>query len=110
MSYSANIRQLPFCCGVYEAGNFNNSIDDHPYRYSDTVNDLLKELLEYAQGNPIIFNFYKKQDWNGDFYEEYEENELREAVRAHKHSMHLVEFVNKNSDNMVDTYIIKDYL
>ena len=113
MTTFCNIRQVPYCCGVYEAGNFDrdwvNDDDDDVEINGDTVEELLQKILIYSNGRPVIFNFVKRRDWVGTLLPYYDANDLRQLVQKHSKVVHLAKFINPSSQNRIDSYMIKDY-
>lgn len=106
----AYINSLPFCCGVLEAGSF---------RHGGNVGDigaenaelLLKKILDRHQGYPIIFNFKREidHDDNGNIIheeEDYTSGDLRQAVMKHPNAVNIATFINPNSGNRVDSWVI----
>lgn len=110
----ARYSTLPYCCGVYEAGDFG--VDEYADVVSKTPKGLVGELVEAAEGRPIIFNFVRQRIGNGwefsgdpltlPLAEEYEYEVLRKYVSKHEDALHVAEFINPNSGNMVDSWIL----
>lgn len=117
------IDRLPFCCGFMEAGAFSTEDQDDRY-YDGECEDLDKVIptcLKLAKGRPIVFNFVKlrtrEMGW-ADSIESYikevplksryECSPLRQKVRKHPGVRHLHTWINSNSGNQVDSYLIKE--
>jgi hypothetical protein len=108
--FMANVSTLPYCCGVVEAGDFVLDYDDDYREYNeDTAEALVAKIFGWAEGVPVIFNFVKCKNWKGEFDALYQAHELRTYVRSHPNVVHLSKFINPNSGNRVDSYMIKDY-
>lgn len=106
-----NVSSVPYCCGVYEAGNFGDAAhyDDGEYFHEDTVEELLEKVLRFCDGQPVLFNFVKRKDWQGTFNKMYDASDLRDLVKNHPNVVHIWKGINSNSNNRIDCYIIKDY-
>lgn len=119
--FSCQVTRLPYCCGVYEVGGFHTrqtskeQIKEYPGEYKsfkyDSAKDAaaarLKELIEGYPNFALQFWFYKASDYKGSYEDiEYTENDFREAVKAHPNCKELAEYVNKNSGNMINGFII----
>lgn len=110
----ARFSTLPYCCGMLEAGDFGE--DDYSDVSGKTPAKLVSALVDEAKGRPIIFNFVRLRvgnDWTftGDpntlpFKDEYEYENLRAYVSKHKAALHIAEFNNGNSGNMVDSWVL----
>ena len=111
MSYSCNLNQVPYCCGMIEVGNFGDASDhdDGDMLDEDSWEELLQEILATSKGRPVLFNFVKFKDWQGSFNKTYDASELRELVQKHPNVMHIWKGINPGSQNRIDSYIIKDY-
>ena len=109
----ANTHRLPWCCGIIEAGYFKN-FDRATSHVNDisakTTEELLTKILERWEGYPILFNFYREIDYEDRdrSYEsdDYEASDLRELVMKHPNAKHLANFINPNSGNRVDSWMI----
>jgi hypothetical protein len=110
MKFCANSSTLPYCCGVVEAGDFEQE-EDWEFRQfcADTAEELVRKLLDDADGIPVIFNFVKEKNYDDKFSQQYNAHELRAYVAAHPKAIHLIKFINPNSGNRVDSYMIKEY-
>lgn len=108
MTYSAMVDQLPFCCGINEAGDFGNE-DHYDTLETGTVEDLLAAILDRSEGRPVMFNFKNQVDYKGTFNNEYDYDELRTLVRAHPKVVHVAEWINPGSKNRIDCYCIAGY-
>jgi hypothetical protein len=121
--FSCQVDRLPYCCGVYEVGNFyTNTCGDanfarYPNEYRQYIHDdpksaheaALKKLLEDYPNFCLQFWFYKPADFLGSYdNSEYVENEFRELIKAHPNCTELAEYVNKNSGNMVNGFMINN--
>lgn len=119
--FDCQVTRLPYCCGVYEVGNFHTrqvseeSINKYPREYGhckyDNAKDAaaakLKDLIAEYPNFALQFWFYKASDYKGSYEDsEYTENVFREAVKAHPNCKELAEYVNKNSGNMINGFII----
>lgn len=113
--FASNTQRLPMCCGVMEVGQFvtrvtsdeNKAKDPSSYqkfRY-DTVKEAreaaLNEILAINNRFCIQFWFYKPSNYDGEFEEDYIEQEFMDLVKAHPECVQLAEYVNKNSGNMI---------
>lgn len=110
MSYTCSLETLPFCCGFKEAGEFGGD-EDHwgNILEEDTPEKLLDIILEESGGRPVIFNFVKCRDYNQQYYKEYQYQELRKIVMAHKNVVDLGKSINPSTKNRIHSLIIKDY-
>jgi hypothetical protein len=109
---SCYIEQVPFCCGMFEAGHFNDVDDYKGYDHTlecDSVDELLSEILEDAEGRPVLFNFVKCRNYEGVYNAHYEASDLRRLVQAHRNVVAVGKWTNPGSKNQIDAYIIKDY-
>lgn len=114
MNLCARWSILPHCCGIVEAGDFGNV--DNCDVSADTPAELVQYLIDDVEGRPIMFNFVRERlgnDWKfiGDpltlpIAEEYDYEELREYISNHEDSQHIGEFINPNSDNLVDSWVL----
>src|SRR5574337_582524 len=108
----ANVNRLPWCCGVWEAGCFHSDImreSSGQDRCGETPEKLLARILEKATGYPVMFNFYREIGYDdGGVSEEaeYHAADLREEVMKHPQAKNLATFVNPNSGNRVDSWMI----
>lgn len=98
-------RTVPYCCGFAEAGNFRES------EYGREPKQAIDFELDVRPGCPLLFNFYRPIEWNGDNEitgeaENYEAEELRQEVIKHPDAKHLATFINPNSGNRVDSWMI----
>lgn len=121
--FSYSLIRLPFCCGVYEVGNFSTNaatdgyVEKHPteyrnYKYNsieEANKAALEKILETQLNFCIQFWFYKPSNYNGDYDDmEYTEDEFRQVVKAHPNCVELAEYVNKNSGNMINGFMINN--
>lgn len=112
----ASVNRLPWCCGVLEAGSFRSDImreSGGQDRCGETPEKLLARILENAEGCPVMFNFYREIEYYRDSDgvvehedKEYQAADLREEVMKHPQAQNLVTFVNPNSGNRVDSWMI----
>lgn len=110
-----DFNQMPHCCGVYEAGYFKVG---NEAKWADNTCDSPEKAidlaLEMSGGQPVFFNFVRNaivndvDDPTGRYEDTYECAELRDAVMKHPKAHHLGCFVNKNSENIVDSWYIFD--
>lgn len=107
MEYVCEIRKLPMCCGFLEAGAFGD--EEYADCRDDNLSDFLDQILEEGAGRPVIFNFVKFHDAEGDFDDDYQYDDLRQWVLSHKNVVDLGEHINPNSGNKIHSLIIKDY-
>lgn len=108
----ASVDRLPWCCGVLEAGCFRSDVSRESTtvcRAGETPEKLLARILEKAEGYPVMFNFCRKIEYyDGEVSEddEYQAADLREEVMKHPNAQNLATFVNPNSGNRVDSWVI----
>jgi len=113
MGVSFDLNKLPNCCGCYEAGQFYD-VARREWQYSaENWKEALDMCIKEVEGQPLFFNFvreatldYDDDDEIIDYEEEYKVSELRELVRNHPNVRHIGCFKNKNSGNIVDSYVI----
>jgi len=114
MGVSFDLDKLPSCCGCYEAGQFLNGRSDWLHS-EDNWQAMLDYCIGEVEGQPLFFNFVREAIYDDDgfgeadpigYNEEYKASELRELVRNHPNVRHIGCFKNKNSGNIVDSYVI----
>lgn len=109
MGWGCNVHRLPNCCGVVEAGNFTSAGRDRDY-LADNPTQLLQHVLDSYKGYPIIFNFKQEieiEDGNITWEAgQYDHEELRQIVMKHPCAKNLCTFINPNSGNRVDSWMI----
>ena len=109
---SCNMNQVPFCCGMYEAGRFDGADVYGEYAFeldADSTEELFTNILEHAAGRPVLFNFVKCLNYKGVYNKQYQAHDLRKLVKKHPNVISIGEWINPGSKNMIDAYIIKDY-
>lgn len=121
--FSYRTGRLPYCCGVTEVGEFCTNMHtkaqiersigtyNHAEGWYPTMEEAHKGALTYILNNAgplaVQFWFYKSCDYKGSFDDqEYTEKGFREVVRAHPGVIELAEYVNPNSNNMINGYMI----
>ena len=109
----ANVNRLPWCCGVLEAGYFRSDSTREitsACRVGETPEKLLTHILYKAAGYPVIFNFYREIEYHRDGEvcedDKYQAADLRKEVMKHPQAKNLATFVNPNSGNRVDSWMI----
>jgi hypothetical protein len=118
-------QRIPYCCGVDEVGNFSTLLirtsevkNKYPYevaRFKATALEAYTEALQYilnaSEGRCVQFWFYKPVDYNGSYDKSnYTEDGFRQVVMAHPDAVELAEYVNPNSNNMINGWMIKNKL
>ena len=107
--------RLPWCCGVIEAGYFRPlagmaGVGPDRINNAKDASDLLRRILEKWKGYPVMFNFYREIEYDDCDEpmeeEEYQAADLREEVMKHPQAKNLATFVNPNSGNRVDSWMI----
>jgi len=106
--------QLPFCCGMYEVGNFEINPRGWGWQqFDDLAGQKLDEALvamkQEAEGRPIIFNFVKPRLSSGKWASRYEAWQLRELVLADPACLDIGTHINPGSKNRIHTLILKGY-
>lgn len=124
-----DLNSLPNCCGIVEAGDFDmcRISEEYKKRYPTNYRDYsaetpeeawvqaLKGLKEHAAGRPIQFWFVKYHNDDddsaaeeaGDSPGEFRANALRELVMKEETQVYLGTFVNPNTSNIIEGYMIK---
>lgn len=111
------------CCGVEEVGDFEYTSRDeavvkqykmegfYPTKkeaYEHGLQNILANNRHYRGfGRPIIFWFMKEEIDNGKYDEDFEHEELRQLVLEHPGQVYLGTFVNPNTGNIIEGYMIK---
>src|SRR6516225_7308013 len=107
MSWYAD--QLPFCCGVYEAGEFADEDPRGPpylgWAKLDTIDEALQAMKSTCGGRPIIFNFVK-QRIEKKWARRYEAAELRKLVLADPACVNIGTHINPGTGNRIHTLIL----
>lgn len=80
-----SIDELPYCCGVFEIGNFKEKMTQEMFNY---VIDFCKTTGYY-----FIINNTKETDYN---------NLILNSERFKK----IHEFINPNTENLIDIYVL----
>jgi len=113
MGVSFDLDKLPNCCGCYEAGQFDETDSTWKRYNADNWREALNVCIKDVGGQPLFFNFFREAILDEDddaeiigYEEEYHASELRELVRNHPNVRHIGCFKNKNSGNIVDSYVI----
>lgn len=120
-------RQLPNCCGVREIGDFEmDAVTDEMQardaearypRYrayiatteTEAYKQAFDKILASTCGFVVQFWFKNPTDYDGD-WEGYEHDELRQLVKAHPNCVELAEYVNPNSGNVINGFMILNNL
>jgi len=127
--FYCDVKRVPYCCGAYEAGNFvtrhwnsdeafkrDIRYEDHSLKeYEDAITPelykrALDRILAAHPGRTIQFWFYKQANYDGSLAEDYTEDKFRQQVMAHPDAVELAEYVNPNSNNMINGWMIKNQL
>ena len=113
MGVSFDLDKFPNCCGCYEAGMFDEYSSTWKRYNVGNWKEALDTCIEEVEGQPLFFNFFREAILDEDddaeiigYEEEYKASELRELVRNHPNVRHIGCFKNKNSGNIVDSYVI----
>lgn len=116
--YSADVNQLPNCCGFLEAGNFQKSVS--PFIYNEIIESTPKQALNKvlsmwdSRGRPVMFNFVRfrkvEDDEDSPLNEKYEAEWLRKLVVKHKDAVHIATYINPNTGNEIDSWVILNNL
>lgn len=117
LKYGTDVNQLPNCCGFLEAGYFQRS--NSPFIYSEIIERTPKQILNKVLsmnggGRPVMFNFvrFRKDEYDEDspLNEKYEAEWLRKLVVKHKDAVHIATYINPNTDNEIDSWVILNNL
>lgn len=118
--FTYDVNTLPNCCGVFEVGDFElhtvyeDTIKRYKNSYEGYVDDektayqnAFVRLLAGDGDRPIQFWFvrYKDEDTE-EFDDEYHHDTFRRMVQDHKGVIHLGTYINPNTGNEIDGYLI----
>ena len=116
---SCDMSTLPHCCGFFEAGDFIERSNRSHDCWADASQELLDQILDRAEGRPVIFNFVKEairdeDDYGegeptGEYEDDYECDGLRQVVINHPKVIDIGTHINPGTHNMIHSLIIKDY-
>lgn len=99
-----------FCCGHAEIGSFRQSGTESLTFSAKTFHEawlkaLRNECDRWRKGQVFTIWFYNPPvDYEGNYGEVYQSEDLRQIVRAIPGVLHLGETKNPNSGNMIDGY------
>lgn len=105
-----DLDELPNCCGVLEAGSFDE-FEGEPYpngigRYpslDEAWEEALEQIRIEADKKPIIFNFAQNQ-----FTHEWCENSLRKLVILQPDCLFVHKWINPGTGNTIEQYLLKN--
>jgi hypothetical protein len=119
MQVGCDASSIAYCCGFYTAGDFR---EGENARWADhkesSPEKLVQQLMNHAEGRPILFNFVKEaiidedgdEQPTGEFESSYLCDSLRQYVKAHKAVIDIGSWINPGTHNKIHGYILKDYL
>lgn len=102
----ADLEALPYCCGVYEAGRFDEDYDDDDFVYGfKTIREAWEEKLKRLRADclysPIVLNFVKYKN-----EKRFENWEFRKLINEQPDALIVHKFTNPNSGNIVEMYVL----
>lgn len=104
--FSFDLDQLPYCCGAWEAGNLTEGSNDFRDVTVSTKKDVVSILREQAEGRPIFINFVQNEE-GGIFEDEYECQEVMDAIQGKPDVVDLGTWINPGSGNRIHGFMIK---
>lgn len=109
------IDQVPFCCGVMEMGNFDDRADVVDFMgnavsartHRGAARKALRLAFKDREKFAIQAWFKRPKRFDGSLEPKYEFDELRQVFKNHKRAIHLGCYINPNSGNEIDGYLIQ---